>query len=111
AAVREPLHRGAAALAGRGDRGPGEPAGDAAGAGPHRASRAESGGSMRSPDVQSTQSATPAVRRPPPSLPRPNEACWCGSGEKYKRCHKEADYLFLRDEAKRLEASKVRAGV
>ncbi len=52
-----------------------------------------------------------AARRPPPSLPRPNEACWCGSGRKYKRCHKESDYLFLRDEAKTLEASKVRPGV
>jgi methionyl aminopeptidase len=52
-----------------------------------------------------------AARRPPPSLPRPNEACWCGSGEKYKRCHKESDYLFLRDEAKTLEATKVRPGV
>jgi methionyl aminopeptidase len=55
-----------------------------------------------------TQSST--ARRPPPSLPRPNEACWCGSGDKYKRCHKEADYLFLRDEQKRLEATKVRPG-
>jgi methionyl aminopeptidase len=52
-----------------------------------------------------------SARRPPPSLPRPNEACWCGSGDKYKRCHKEADYLFLKDEAKRLEATKVRPGV
>ena len=49
-----------------------------------------------------TQTSSSAARRPPPSLPRPNEACWCGSGEKYKRCHKEADYLYLRDEQKRL---------
>jgi methionyl aminopeptidase len=60
---------------------------------------------MRSPDVTPAES-----RRPPPALPRPNDACWCGSGEKYKRCHKESDYLFLRDEAKRLEATKVRPG-
>lgn len=24
------------------------------------------------------------------SLPKPNEPCWCGSGQKYKRCHKNA---------------------
>jgi methionyl aminopeptidase len=62
---------------------------------------------MRSPDVL----PSPGPKRPPPSLPRPNDACWCGSGDKYKRCHKESDYLFLRDEAKRLEATKVRPGV
>jgi methionyl aminopeptidase len=62
---------------------------------------------MRSPDAIPSS----VSRRPPPSLPRPNDACWCGSGEKYKRCHKEADYLFLRDEAKRLEATKVKPGV
>ncbi|MGE0141050.1 MAG: SEC-C metal-binding domain-containing protein, partial [Ilumatobacteraceae bacterium] len=26
--------------------------------------------------------------RPPARLPQANEACWCGSGRKYKRCHK-----------------------
>src|SRR6267154_1832454 len=57
--------------------------------------------------VQSQSQLGAQARRPPPSLPRPNEACWCGSGEKYKRCHKEADYLFLRDEQKRLEATQV----
>ena len=25
--------------------------------------------------------------------PRPNEACWCGSGRKYKRCHMHKDKL------------------
>src|SRR5438876_260691 len=62
---------------------------------------------MKSPDVLQA----PAPKRPPPALPRPNEACWCGSGDKYKRCHKESDYLFLRDEQKRLEQNKVRPGV
>src|SRR5258708_25777410 len=81
---------------------------------PYRASRAQraarryvSGTRMKSPDVLN---APPPAPRPPPSLPRPNEACWCGSGDKYKRCHKEADYLFLRDEQKRLDANKVRPG-
>jgi methionyl aminopeptidase len=26
--------------------------------------------------------------QPPAVLPQANEACWCGSGRKYKRCHK-----------------------
>ena len=25
------------------------------------------------------------------NAPRPNEACWCGSGKKYKKCHKASD--------------------
>jgi methionyl aminopeptidase len=24
-------------------------------------------------------------------MPGPNDACWCGSGKKYKRCHRDAD--------------------
>jgi methionyl aminopeptidase len=48
--------------------------------------------------------------RPPARLPRPNDKCWCGSGDKYKKCHKEADTIFLRDERKRLEATRVRPG-
>ncbi|MEY2522936.1 MAG: methionyl aminopeptidase, partial [Ilumatobacteraceae bacterium] len=26
--------------------------------------------------------------QPPSTLPQANDACWCGSGRKYKRCHK-----------------------
>jgi methionyl aminopeptidase len=26
--------------------------------------------------------------QPPATLPQANDACWCGSGRKYKRCHK-----------------------
>jgi methionyl aminopeptidase len=48
--------------------------------------------------------------RPPANLPRPNDKCWCGSGDKYKKCHKEADTSFLRDEKKRLETTRVRPG-
>ncbi len=57
-----------------------------------------------------TQIANIAARKPPAVLPRPNEACWCGSGNKYKKCHKEADTVTLRDERAGLERSKVRKG-
>jgi len=26
---------------------------------------------------------------------RRNEVCWCGSGEKYKRCHHDSDRRFF----------------
>ena len=51
-----------------------------------------------------------ATVRPPHKLPKPNDACWCGSGKKYKKCHVEADVEFLKDERKRLEANRVRPG-
>ena len=51
-----------------------------------------------------------AAVRPPHKLPKPNDACWCGSGKKYKKCHVEADVEFLKDERKRLEANRVRPG-
>ncbi|MBL9039814.1 MAG: type I methionyl aminopeptidase [Archangium sp.] len=44
------------------------------------------------------------------SLPRPNEICWCGSGEKYKRCHKDADAAFLKAERVTLEANRIVPG-
>ena len=28
------------------------------------------------------------MNQPPAVLPTANEPCWCGSGRKYKRCHK-----------------------
>ena len=31
-----------------------------------------------------------AERRPDEKISR-NDPCWCGSGEKYKRCHMEKD--------------------
>ena len=60
--------------------------------------------------MNQTTTATPsaATLRPPNKLPRPNDACWCGSGKKYKKCHQEADAEFLKDERKRLEANRVR---
>jgi len=32
-------------------------------------------------------------RSVPGSAPARNEPCWCGSGQKYKRCHLDADRL------------------
>ena len=29
----------------------------------------------------------------PGAAPGRNEPCWCGSGQKYKRCHLDADRL------------------
>jgi methionyl aminopeptidase len=31
----------------------------------------------------------------PTTLPKANEACWCGSGRKYKRCHKKLEGRVL----------------
>jgi methionyl aminopeptidase len=36
------------------------------------------------------------LQTPPPSvLPQANDACWCGSGRKYKRCHKPLEGRVL----------------
>ena len=35
-------------------------------------------------------------RTPPAILPGPNEACWCGSGNKYKKCHRSLDAVEAR---------------
>ena len=32
---------------------------------------------------------------PPAVLPQANEPCWCGSGRKYKRCHKPTEGRVL----------------
>jgi methionyl aminopeptidase len=32
---------------------------------------------------------------PPATLPSSNEQCWCGSGRKYKRCHKKSEGRIL----------------
>lgn len=31
------------------------------------------------------------------AVPRRNEPCWCGSGKKYKKCHREADLADASD--------------
>src|SRR3954470_19853651 len=33
--------------------------------------------------------------QPPAVLPQANEPCWCGSGRKYKRCHKPLEGRVL----------------
>lgn len=60
--------------------------------------------------VPDSSKAAAAARRPPNKLPRPADVCWCGSGEKYKKCHKDADQAFLKEERKQLEANKVLPG-
>ncbi|CAN5752740.1 type I methionyl aminopeptidase [soil metagenome] len=36
-----------------------------------------------------------SVANPPATLPQANEACWCGSGRKYKRCHRRSEGRVL----------------
>lgn len=36
-----------------------------------------------------------AVAHPPAALPQANDQCWCGSGRKYKRCHKRTEGRVL----------------
>ena len=50
-------------------------------------------------------SATPAT------LPGPNEPCWCGSGSKYKKCHRSADEAELRRRGTEARSRRVRPGV
>ena len=34
--------------------------------------------------------------QPPKTLPSANDVCWCGSGRKYKRCHKPLEGRVLK---------------
>ena len=45
-------------------------------------------GSMRQRRAASSLHIVSSITTPPITLPQANEACWCGSGRKYKRCHK-----------------------
>ncbi len=36
-----------------------------------------------------------SLANPPTTLPQANDACWCGSGRKYKRCHKRSEGRVL----------------
>lgn len=38
---------------------------------------------------------SPTAAAAPPTLPQANDACWCGSGRKYKRCHKRSEGRVL----------------
>jgi methionyl aminopeptidase len=49
-------------------------------------------------------------KRPPAHLPSSNDPCWCASGQKYKKCHKEADANYLREERRLLEENRIRKG-
>ena len=33
---------------------------------------------------------------PPQPLPQRNDLCWCGSGQKYKKCHAQQDQQTLK---------------
>ncbi len=35
----------------------------------------------------------------PATLPGRNEPCWCGSGQKYKKCHEAVDQRVRADKA------------
>ena len=56
-------------------------------------------------EVLPMTTATP--RNAPAVLPGPNDACWCGSGSKYKKCHRGADTV----EARRKGADTNRKGI
>src|SRR5919198_1150635 len=47
----------------------------------------------------------------PAALPGPNEPCWCGSGTKYKKCHRSADEAELRRRGAEARSRRVRPGV
>ena len=36
-----------------------------------------------------------SVANAPTTLPQANDPCWCGSGRKYKRCHKRSEGRVL----------------
>ena len=50
--------------------------------------------------MTSPQTATAAAPTRPALLPPSNRPCWCGSGDKYKKCHKGADEEALAAEEK-----------
>lgn len=47
---------------------------------------------------------------PPAVLPGPNEPCWCGSGSKYKKCHRGADSVEARKKGPQSVKYTVRPG-
>ncbi|MCL2625816.1 MAG: type I methionyl aminopeptidase [Cystobacterineae bacterium] len=55
-------------------------------------------------------SITPPLKTPMRFYSLPNDLCWCKSGLKYKRCHKESDSRELREERKRNEPHRVMPG-
>ncbi|WP_257451371.1 type I methionyl aminopeptidase [Archangium lipolyticum] len=53
----------------------------------------------------STARVAPAV------LPKPNDPCWCGSGTKYKKCHRGADSVEARKRGPEARSRGIRPGV
>lgn len=45
---------------------------------------------------------------PPQPLPQRNDPCWCGSDEKYKKCHLEQDQQTLLLIKEKQQAQKAR---
>jgi methionyl aminopeptidase len=50
-------------------------------------------------------------RTPPAVLPKPNDPCWCGSGTKYKKCHRGADAAEARKQGPASASRGIRPGV
>jgi methionyl aminopeptidase len=54
---------------------------------------------------------TQIARQPPAVLPGNNDPCWCGSGSKYKKCHRGADAAEARKRGPETQRKGVRPGV
>ncbi|MCP3062891.1 type I methionyl aminopeptidase [Myxococcus sp. K38C18041901] len=55
---------------------------------------------------------TTAIPRTPPAvLPGPNDTCWCGSGTKYKKCHRGADAVEARKKGPDVARKGIRPGI
>jgi methionyl aminopeptidase len=54
---------------------------------------------------------TQLVRQAPAVLPGANEPCWCGSGTKYKKCHRGADAVEARKKGADTHRRGIRPGV
>jgi methionyl aminopeptidase len=50
-------------------------------------------------------------RVPPAVLPKPNDVCWCGSGTKYKKCHRGADSVEARKRGPEARSRGIRPGI
>ncbi|OJH36056.1 type I methionyl aminopeptidase [Cystobacter ferrugineus] len=50
-------------------------------------------------------------RVPPAVLPKPNDVCWCGSGTKYKKCHRGADAVEARKRGPEARSRGIRPGI
>jgi methionyl aminopeptidase len=53
---------------------------------------------------------TQFARQAPAILPGPNDACWCGSGTKYKKCHRGADAVEARKKGTDTQRHGIRPG-